>query len=217
MSGGQGADALWYLLALVLVGSALFSRRISFRGALGMAFAWAVLFGLVLFAFMRFWSDGQGEDAAAVDEGSVVAAGSGTERTAKGRADPSEQPPVLGSSLRLPMAADGHFWAEARINGTPVRFLIDSGATVTALSEDVARQAGIAPDTSLAPVEMQTANGVVTAQRASIRSLTLGPISTDDLDVIVSDRLNGINVLGMNFLSRLKSWRVEKNEMLLEP
>lgn len=49
-----------------------------------------------------------------------------------------------GQSLHIRMDPDGHFWARGEINGTPARFLIDSGATITALSDDVAREAGLA-------------------------------------------------------------------------
>ncbi len=119
--------------------------------------------------------------------------------------------------LHVRLSEDGHFWVTGRINDAPARFLIDSGATLTTLSDDVARQAGLSVDGFTPGIAMQTANGVVIAKRSSISGLAVGPIHTSDLPVVVSDRLNGVNVLGMNFLSRLKSWRVENGEMVLEP
>src|SRR3954469_6189586 len=57
---------------------------------------------------------------------------------------------VTGGEVRIRMAGDGHFWADASVNGVKRRMLIDSGATVTALSEETAAAAGVAP--SAAPV-----------------------------------------------------------------
>lgn len=199
MTIDQGADMLWIVLASTLVIAALLARRLSFRGALGMALGWIAIFAVVLILFTY------GRDIATVG----VRVGQEVTGAAQQRAE--------GQSLHIRMGSDGHFWANGEINGTSARFLIDSGATVTAISDTVARETGLNVDESGPGVIMQTANGTVLARRASIAGLTLGPIRTGDLPVIVSDRFNGVNVLGMNFLSRLKSWRVENGEMVLEP
>lgn len=199
MDTAQGADMLWYLMALVLVGSALLSRRFSLRGALGMALGWVAIFAFVLLLYSnRHVFDQWGEQARR--EMPIL----------------SDQK-VEGHALRIAMAPDGHFWADGKINGTPARFLIDSGATYTALSEKSARQAALNIDMQGLPVIMQTAAGPVEARRASIPGLAVGPIWTSDLPIVVSERFGEVNVLGMNFLSRLKSWRVENGEMVLEP
>ncbi len=199
MNTGQGADMLWIVLASTLVISALLARRVSFRGAMGMALGWIAIFGAVL---VLFTYSGNLSDVAVRVQQEVTGA-------AAQRAE--------GERLHIRMAPDGHFWVNGEINGTAARFLIDSGATITAISDDVARQAALNVDESGPGVVMQTANGTVLARRASIPGLTIGPVRTSDLPVIVSERFNGVNVLGMNFLSRLKSWRVENGEMVLEP
>src|SRR5256885_2816610 len=66
---------------------------------------------------------------------------------------------VAGKELRVRMSADGHFWVVASINGVKRRMLIDSGATVTAISESTVREARVDAATGLAPVVLQTANG----------------------------------------------------------
>lgn len=114
------------------------------------------------------------------------------------------------------MAPDGHFWVQGEINGHSARFLIDSGATITALSDATARQAGLNVDTSGPGVIMHTANGTIQAQRSSIATLSVGPIRASDIGIVVSPAFGDTNVLGMNFLSRLKSWRVARDEMVLE-
>lgn len=124
---------------------------------------------------------------------------------------------VVGEELRIPMSADGHFWAAVSIDGVKRRMLIDSGATVTALSVRTAAAAGLEPEASLLPVVLQTANGTVQARAATIEELKLGNIVARDLKAIVSPGLGNMDLLGMNFLSKLKSWRVEGRTLILVP
>lgn len=128
-----------------------------------------------------------------------------------------ERQQVTGREVRIKMAADGHFWARATIDGVERRMLIDSGATITALSPDTAAAAGLEPRDELLPVMIRTANGTVRAQTAEIDDLRLGNIAARDLAVVVSPSFGDLDVLGMNFLSRLKSWRVEGRTLVLVP
>lgn len=124
---------------------------------------------------------------------------------------------VVGEEVRIPMARDGHFWATVRLNGTERRMLVDSGATVTALSVATARAAGVDADATLVPLLMKTANGTVRADAATLDRLELGGIEARKLKVVISPGLGGTDVLGMNFLSELQSWRVEDRTLILTP
>jgi len=124
---------------------------------------------------------------------------------------------VVGQEVRIQMAPDGHFWARVRIAGVERRMLIDSGATLTALSSRTAAAAGLQTNTQLFPVVLNTANGSITARTATLPELRLGDIIARDLPVVVSPAFGDTDVLGMNFLSMLKSWRVEGRELVLEP
>jgi aspartyl protease family protein len=124
---------------------------------------------------------------------------------------------VVGDEVRIPMAANGHFMANVTINGVRRRMLIDSGATVTALSPQTARQAGLQPDAGLLPVVLQTANGATKAQTTTIEEMRLGNIVARDLKAVVSPALRDMDLLGMNFLSKLKGWRVEGRTLVLVP
>ena len=124
---------------------------------------------------------------------------------------------VTGKEVRIRMSPDGHFWARVRLNGVERRMLVDSGATVTALSVETARAAGLEPSDGLTPLLITTANGTVRARRATVAQLRLGAISAPDTAVVVSPAFGDMSVLGMNFLSRLKSWRVEEGVLVLEP
>lgn len=124
---------------------------------------------------------------------------------------------VSGKELHVKMAPDGHFWVVASINGVPRRMLIDSGATVTAISESTARQAQVDTGTGLSPVILQTANGAARAETGKAEEIKVGKIVSRNLRIVTSPGLGNLDVLGMNFLSKLQSWRVEDNVLILVP
>jgi aspartyl protease family protein len=196
--GDSAADAIYLLLCLVLVGSALVGMRLPLGKALKMALAWVGIFalGFTLFAFSDEW---------AVLGSRLKAAAVGT----------SPQAIVTeGGELRIPMRDDGHFWVEAEVNGVKVPFLVDSGASLTTIGANVAERAQVEPEIRIAQVE--TANGTVTMRRARLGSLAVGSIQRDSFPVLVAEQ-EGLNVLGMNFLSSLQSWRAEGQTLVLQP
>jgi aspartyl protease family protein len=124
---------------------------------------------------------------------------------------------VAGRELRVHIAADGHFWVTASINGVRRRMLIDSGATITALSDQTARAARIDTGTGFTPVMLHTANGIAPARTGSVDELRVGNIVARNLRIVTAPGLGGLDVLGMNFLSKLQSWRVEGDTLILVP
>lgn len=199
MSGAQSAEIIWLMLAMVLVGSALISRRWSLTGALSMALWWVAIFVIALAIFSYRSEIG------------------GVANRIKSEVTGEAQQRIEGSTLRINKSLDGHFWVNALVNGQDMRFLIDSGASITAMSENAAIDAGLNIDQSGFPMVLTTANGSVEARRSNIATLEIGPLRASDLPIVVSPAFGDVNVLGMNFLSRLKSWRVEGDEMILEP
>lgn len=203
----QAASTLWYVLALVLVGSALVARRLQLGGMIRMALLWVVIFAGLLGLFKL--GERSGWFAGKLAEQGAVASG--------------DVPPSLpaarteGQALRIPVAPDGHYWVEGTINGSATRFLIDSGATITALSEQSARAAGLNFELQGPGVIMTTANGKIAAKRARVATLAIGPVRASDIDVVVSPAFGEVNVIGMNLLSKLKSWGVQNGEMVLTP
>lgn len=124
---------------------------------------------------------------------------------------------VEGGEIRIPLSPDGHYWAAVSLNGVERRMLIDSGATVTALSEATAQAVALEPDAEVLPVVMRTAGGLVTARAGTLSRMRLGPIEARNLKVVVTPALGDFDVLGMNFLSRLAGWRVENSVLILTP
>ncbi len=124
---------------------------------------------------------------------------------------------VVGKEVRVRLSPDGHFWVNASINGVKRRMLIDSGATVTAISESTARNADVESGTTFAPVVLRTANGAAPAKTGSVDELRVGNIIARNLKVVTSPGLGELDVIGMNFLSKLQSWRVEDRTLVLVP
>lgn len=207
MNMDQAMSGLWILCAIVLVGSALMARRMPMNGLLRMALLWIAIFGGLFGLFTLGQRHGLFPAHLAIDGGEP------------GDGPPADMPRALasGAALRIPVAPDGHYWVEATVNGAPARFLIDSGASITALSLNSARAAGLNFDLNAPGVPMFTANGRVDAKRSAISTLALGPIRISDLDVVVSASFGEVNVIGMNMLSRLKSWGVQDGQMVLTP
>ena len=123
---------------------------------------------------------------------------------------------VRGEEITIRRQDDGHYWFQLDVNGKPVRFMIDSGATTTAVNGNTARETGIQVDKTGYPVFLDTANGRVTAQRGVILSLKIGSQEIGRHNVVVSESFGDTNVLGMNFLDTMQSWKVEANVMTLK-
>lgn len=197
MNGFDGVNMVWMVGALVLVVSALSVRRIGLGLFLRALLGWAAIVLLVLFAV------GHRYELAAAWSSLSARLGIDDQR-------------AEGGTVRIRMGPDGHFWARVQLNGVERSMLIDSGATITAISERTAKRAGITASDGL-PAIIETANGSVAARSGRIAEVSLGPLRMQDLGVVVSQNFGELDVLGMNFLSRLHSWRVEGNVLVLEP
>lgn len=124
---------------------------------------------------------------------------------------------VAGGETRVPLSADGHFWVRAEVNGEEARFLVDTGATLTAVSTGLAERAGLEPRSGGVPVRIVTANGAASVDLTTIDSLAFGNVEASGIDAVIAPNLGRTNVIGMNVLSRLASWRVEGNTLILVP
>lgn len=132
--------------------------------------------------------------------------------------DRPRQASIDGNETVITKRVDGHFWVVAKLNGVPTSFLIDTGATYTGISRGVAGAAGITPDEGDEGRVLDTANGPIVARIGTASTLQFGAIEAHHLKVAIApDRETQTNVIGMNLLSRLASWRVEGNRMILIP
>lgn len=186
--------SLYLLMALMLVLGALINRREPFAKMAVMALAWVAIFGagFVMFTFR--------------DDLGFVAQRLRTEATG--------EPIVVGLEVRIPMAIDGHFWVDGTINGSRVKFLVDSGATVTTIDRATALRAG-AKIADTADQTVRTGNGMIRVARGRAQSLHIAAIERDDVGLHIVDG-DEMNVLGMNFLSTLTRWSVEGRWLILQ-
>jgi len=121
-------------------------------------------------------------------------------------------------TLTVARSFDGHFNIDANVDGTDVRFLIDTGATGTVLSERDAVRAGIAVDALSFNRPVQTANGLAFEAQTRVDRLEIGPFALRNVGVGVlrNDQLQ-TSLLGMNVLSRFASLKLEGNRLILTP
>ena len=96
----------------------------------------------------------------------------------------------------------GHYVAEGEINGRPVTFLLDTGATWVALPLALGRELGLKRG---AAVTLQTANGPAVGYQARLERVRLGPLELRDVAAVMADGLDADAVLlGMSFLKRVE-------------
>jgi aspartyl protease family protein len=121
------------------------------------------------------------------------------------------------SEVAIPADPRGHFFVRVSINGTPVRMMVDTGATGVVLSRDDARRVGIEPQASDFTARTTTANGVVPVAPVMLKEVAVGEISVRDVPAIVhpDTRFQG-SLLGMSFLSRLSQFEVIRGRLLLK-
>ena len=194
----NGPSLIWGVVCILLLLSSLAARRLPLGYVAKAAFAWIAIFA-ALFAIFSF----RFEFKAVWERVKADISGTAGQN-------------VSGGEIAIRRQDDGHYWLQLDVNGKPVRFMIDSGATTTAVNANTARETGIEVDANGYPVFLNTANGSVAAQRGVILSLKIGTRELGQHDVVVSESFGDTNVLGMNFLDSMRSWTVERNVMTLK-
>ncbi|HEX5079145.1 MAG TPA: TIGR02281 family clan AA aspartic protease [Geminicoccaceae bacterium] len=109
----------------------------------------------------------------------------------------------------------GHFLVEASVNGVPIDFMVDTGASEIVLSPRDARQLGFTPDQLRFTQEFESANGTVRAAPVELRELRIGQFQLFDLEASVNEAPLPISLLGMSFLRRLSSYEVADGRLIL--
>jgi aspartyl protease family protein len=186
---------VYLLMAVMLMLGALMSRREPAARQITLALAWVAIFagGFVILTFRD-------------DLGWVAQ---------RLRAEAVGTPVQQGRETRIPMAIDGHFWVEGQLNGHPVKFLVDSGATMTTIGRETAQDAGV----KVSPRRDQfvrTGNGIIRVSGGRADELVVGGIVRRNVGLQVAEK-DDLNVLGMNYLSSLSRWGVEGRWLVLAP
>ena len=127
---------------------------------------------------------------------------------------PGQKPP----SNQLVYRADpsGHFFVDAAVNGTTLRFLVDTGATMVALTPDDARAAGIFSGGLDFSQITNTANGQARVAPTTLRDVRLEQLSIDNVAAVVMEQPMAISLLGMSFLKRLNGYSIRDGVLTIE-
>lgn len=195
MSNNLMLGGVYILMAIMLLLGSLMARREPIAKLLTMGLAWVAIFaaGFILLTFRdNFTWVGQRLEAEAL----------GT-------------PVQQGKETRIPMALDGHFWVDGRVNGVKMKFLVDSGATMTTIDLQSAERAGVQMSRQRDQF-VRTGNGIIRVRSGQAQTLSIGGIERKDVGVQIADN-DDLNVLGMNFLSSLSRWGVQGRWLVLEP
>ena len=195
MTNSLMLGGVYLVMAIMLVLGSLMARRERFARTLTMMLAWIAIFagGFVVFTFR--------------DDLGYVAQ--------RLRSEATGEPVRQGREIRIPMAIDGHFWVDGLVNGKKVKFLIDSGATMTTIGRETAAEVGVPISPNRNQI-VRTGNGFIRVATGNAAELEVGDIKRQNLALHIADD-EDLNVLGMNFLSSLQRWGVEGRWLILVP
>lgn len=183
------------LVYLVILGSAIglwfFAQRRQSLGKLAQqAAAWGLIF-LGAIAVVGLWGDIRQSVA------------------------PRQNVVAQSGQIELPRAPDGHYYLTAKVNGEPVRFVVDTGATQIVLSKDDARRAGLNVDELAYLGRAYTANGEVRTAPVRLDRVTIGPIEDSNVRAVVNDGAMEGSLLGMEYLQRFSSVEIGGGKLIL--
>ena len=187
-------DSLIYLtiLGAALIGWFIAENRKGLGKVARMMIAWVLIFAGVVGAY-GLWEDIQDEllpRQAVVEEGAAIA---------------------------IPRGFDGHFHLTLNINGTPVDFLVDTGATDIVLTVEDAKRVGLDPDTLAFIGRARTANGEVRTAFTKLETIELGPFLHQNIPASVNEGEMPGSLLGMRYLSLFDRIEIRGDQMTLRP
>ena len=118
--------------------------------------------------------------------------------------------------IELPRAADGHYYLLAEVNGEPVRFVVDTGASDIVLTRNDAETAGLPVDDLVYIGRANTANGVVRTAPVRLDSFAIGPVQDFGLRAVVNEGEMDASLLGMSYLQRFSSVEITGGRLVLQ-
>lgn len=126
-------------------------------------------------------------------------------------------PSAASRSVVISRDGRGHFQVDARIDGRRLGFMVDTGASVIALTESDAARLGVRPSRGDFTAPVSTANGTVKAARTRLSSVDVGGLVVRDVEaLILPDNVLSENLLGLSYLARLKRFEYANGRLVLE-
>lgn len=121
-----------------------------------------------------------------------------------------------GARIAIPRARDGHYYLDAQVNGAPVSFVVDTGASDIVLSRSDAIRVGLHPDGLNFTGQARTANGVVHTAPVRLDSFEVGGVTDRGLRAVVNEGELNVSLLGMRYLQRFSSMQISDSKLVLE-
>jgi aspartyl protease family protein len=125
--------------------------------------------------------------------------------------------PAHGGPAQVLKAADGHYWADALIDGKAVRVMVDTGASVVALTPADAVRLGLGLKADDFSATIITASGPARAARVELRAVAVAGARVERVEALVVERGLPHSLLGMSYLGRLSSFSATPVEITLRP
>lgn len=179
------------LLAAVLLGSVLMTRRGAFKKAAFQGGIWMVIFAAVI-AGVGIWQDIRSPQSSALNfttqNGNVV----------------------------ISQGADGHYRVTIKVNDQPLSFLVDTGASHVVLTQKDAQALGFKLENLQFWNTAMTANGPVSTAPVRLREMTLGPYTDRNVSASVNSGEMRISLLGMSYLNLYSSIEISQKQMILK-
>ncbi|MFT6536313.1 MAG: aspartyl protease family protein [Loktanella salsilacus] len=190
----MNTDQIIQISYLTLMGGAIAaSYFVSQRGQMGKVAQQASIWGLIfvgVIAAAGLWGDIRGSVA-------------------------PQQSITAGGAITLPRQSDGHFYARLDVNGQPITFMVDTGATQVVLTQDDAQQAGIDTDALRYLGQASTANGVVRTAQVTLGQVTLSDVTLADVPAVVNEGQMDGSLLGMTYLRNFSNIQIKDDALIL--
>ena len=191
---GMNTDQIMQITYLTLMGGAIaVSYFVSQRAQMGKVAQQASIWGLIFIGVVAaagLWSDIRGSVA---PQQNIAASG----------------------EITLPRQSDGHFYALLQVNGAPMTFMVDTGASQIVLSERDAAHAGIDTGSLRYLGQASTANGMVRTAQVTLESVSLGGVTEADVTAVVNDGAMQGSLLGMTYLRNFSNIQIKDDELIL--
>lgn len=191
MDGNDFGNLIYLLLLAIFIGGGML---LAFRGRLGamlkQASVWALIFAALIVGYGVFNDNRTQLPRTAVFE-------------SEGR-------------VEIPRARDGHYHVVLEVNGTPIEFIVDTGASDVVLSRNDALRAGINPENLMFSGLARTANGTVQTAPVRLREVALGPIRDENIRAVVNGGEMRSSLLGMSYLNSFDRIEINEGRLVLE-
>jgi aspartyl protease family protein len=196
-AGDQGQFIKLSAMLVLIASGLVYSRRFTARETLRNIALWCGIVAALVFGYTFYH---QFEDAASDIRSELV---------------PGYPAEAGGNRMVFSENEDGDFTAIGKVNGTPVEFVIDTGASEIVLSPADARRAGIDLSALHFTGVYETANGQGHGASATLDKLEIGPVKLFDVPVSVNQTPMHASLLGMTFLRRMKSFEMKGRKLTL--